>query len=29
MRDAIDCACDALPILLNGDIDAAMSKYNS
>lgn len=29
MRDAIDCACDALPIILNGDIDAAMSKYNS
>lgn len=29
MRDAIDCACDALPLILNGDIEAAMSKYNS
>lgn len=29
MRDAIDHACEALPLILNGDIEAAMSKYNS
>lgn len=29
MRDAIGKACDALPLILDGDIDGAMSKYNS
>lgn len=29
MRDAIEKACDALPLILDGDIDGAMSKYNS
>lgn len=29
MCDAIGKACDALPLILDGDIDGAMSKYNS
>ncbi len=29
MRDAIDNACSALEIMVKGDIDGAMSKYNS
>ena len=29
IRDAIGKACDALPLILDGDIDGAMSKYNS
>lgn len=29
MRDAIGKACDALPLILDGNIDGAMSKYNS
>ena len=29
MRDAIDCACEALPLIINGDMEGAMSKYNS
>ena len=29
MHDAIGKACDALPLILDGDIDGAMSKYNS
>ncbi len=29
MRGAIEKACDALPLILDGDIDGAMSKYNS
>ncbi len=29
MRDAMDNACSALEIMVKGDIDGAMSKYNS
>ena len=29
MCDAIGKACDALPLILDGDINGAMSKYNS
>lgn len=29
VRDAIEKACDALPLILDGDTDGAMSKYNS
>lgn len=29
MRDAISDACDALEYIINGDIDGAMSKFNS
>lgn len=29
MREAIENACDALPFILNGDLEGAMSKYNS
>lgn len=29
MREAIDCACDALPLILDGDLEGAMSKFNS
>ncbi len=29
MRDAISDACDALEYIVNGDIDGAMSKFNS
>lgn len=29
MREAIDNACDAVPFILDGDLEGAMSKYNS
>ncbi len=29
MREAMEDACNAIPIIINGDIDSAMSKFNS